>query len=170
MRPLRRIRLSTFLILILLVALLVGMFVQERQMRAVGIQLAPYRDPTSEPILDFLDEPLALEYPDQAPLEVILKEIRRRSTGVTKLKTGIPIYVDPIGLQEAELSMTSPVTRPQSAVALKLGDHIEQALAPMGLGYTVKYGFLMVTSKDSLDKDGEDSLMDAYRQYRDVLK
>ena len=65
---------------------------------------------------------------------------------------GIPIYVDPIGLQEAERSMNSTVQRPPSADTLALGEHLRRVLEPLGLGYEVKAGFLMISSKESLTR------------------
>ena len=74
------------------------------------------------------------------------------------LKSGIPIYVDPIGLQEAEKSMTSPVKRPSPVNRLTLGEQLRNVLGPLGLGYVVKDGFLMVTSKESLDVETGDAI------------
>ena len=51
-----------------------------------------------------------------------------------KLPTGIPIYVDPIGLQEAEVSLNSPVKRPPSADTLAFGEHLRRVLESIGPG------------------------------------
>ena len=82
---------------------------------------------------------------------------------------GIPIYVDPIGLQEAERSMNSTVQRPPSADTLTLGEHLRRILEPLGLAYVVKQGFLMISSKESFDEPVGDDV-DPYLQYRDVLR
>lgn len=141
--------------------------------RSAGAQLladlALYRDPTTEGIIETLDRPLALTYADGATLEEVLKETKLHTTGMPKLKSGIPIYVDPIGLQEAEKSMTSTVRRPLSADTLPLGDHLRSALDSLGLGYVVKDGFLMITSKESLDAETGDAT-NPYLLYRDVLR
>ncbi len=89
--------------------------------------------------------------------------------GMPRLTSGIPIYVDPIGLQEAEKSMTSPVRRPPSAEKLTLGKQLKIALDSLDLAYVVRDGFLMITSKASIDDETGDG-GDPYLQYRDVLR
>jgi hypothetical protein len=151
------------------VALLLGLYVQQRRQAGLLTALAQYRHPVTEGIFDVLDEPMALTYQDGAPLDVVLKLIKKTSTGRPKLKTGIPIYVDPVGLQEAEKSLVAPVKRPPGAENLPLGEHLQRILEPLGLGYSVKDGFLMIESAESLDEPfGEEA--DLYLQYRDVLR
>jgi hypothetical protein len=169
MKLLPRMRLSTLLLVMIILALLSGLYAQKRRGARLRAELALYRYPTREGIFDALDQPCALTYENGAPLEDILKETKLRSTGRPKLKSGIPIYVDPIGLQEAEKSMTSPVNRPPSADKLTLGEHLRSALDPLGLTYDVKEGFLMITAKESLDATTEDTI-DPYLKYRDVLR
>ena len=124
-----------------------------RRTRQAQLQaaLSFYRDPRTEAIYDTLDQPLGLFYADGAFLQDVLKAIKQRTTGQSKLMSGIPIYVDPVGLQEAEKSLVSTVKRPPSANKLALGEHLRHVLNPLGLGYVVQEGFLMITSTDSLD-------------------
>jgi hypothetical protein len=169
MNRLGRIRLGTLLLLIVVAALLVGHYAQGRRNAQLRAVLAFYRDPRTEGIFDLLDEPLALNYPDGAPLDEVLRLIRLHSTGQPKLTVGIPIYVDPIGLQEAEKSLNAPVKRPPSADRLTFGEHLRLILEPLGLGYEVKDGFLMITSRESRDEPlGAE--VNPYLQYRDVLR
>ena len=49
-----------------------------------------------------------MSFANETPLEDVLKYIKSATAGPND--TGIPIYVDPVGLQEAEITMTSPVT------------------------------------------------------------
>ncbi|MBV8234029.1 MAG: hypothetical protein JO329_28960, partial [Planctomycetaceae bacterium] len=67
--------------------------------------------------------------------------------------TGIPIYVDPVGLQEAEKTMTSPVTLDLEGVPLKTT--LRLLLKQLGLTYTVKDGLLTITSESSEDQPTE---------------
>jgi hypothetical protein len=168
MKLFRRVRLSTLLLLMIVLALLFGLYRQKRREAELQVNLSLYRAPTTEGIYDALDQPLALTYADGAALEEVLKETKLRSSGRPKLKSGIPIYVDPVGLQETEKSMTSPVRRSPSADKLTLGEHLRSALDPLGLGYAVKDGFLMITAKESLDAETEDGI-NPYLAYRDVL-
>jgi hypothetical protein len=169
MKITQRIRLRTLLLWMIVIALIVGLYTQRRRTAELRATLSLYRDPITEGIFDVLDQPIALTYADGAHLEQVLKEIKQRSTGLPKLKAGIPIYVDPIGLQEAEKSMTSPVRRPSPVNRLTLGEQLRSLLGPLGLGYVVKDGFLMVTSSESLDMETGDAI-DPYLQYRDVLR
>ena len=65
--------------------------------------------------------------------------------------------------------MNSTVKRPPSADSLTLGEHLRRVLEPLGLGYVVKDGFMMITSKESIDVPVGDDV-DLYLQYRDVLR
>jgi hypothetical protein len=169
---LRPIRLSTFLLTMLAIALLIALYAQRLREAQLRDAVSVYRQYGTEGICDALEQPIALTYPDDAPLEEVFKEIKKQTTRnpkLPKLPSGIPIYVDPIGLQETERSLGSTVKRPPSADTLALGEHLRRVLGPLGLGYSVKDGFLMITAKDSIDEPlGED--VDPYLQYRDVLR
>jgi hypothetical protein len=171
-RFLRRIRLSTFLLLVPVIALLIGLYALRLREARLQDAIAVYRNFRTEAIFDVLDQPIALDYADGAPLDQLLKEVKKQTATVPKSAkpwAGIPIYIDPIGLQEAERSMNSTVKRPPSADALTLGEHLRRVLEPLGLGYEVKSGFLMISAKESLEAPaGVDA--DPYLQYRDVLR
>ena len=163
-RLLRPVRLSTFLLLVLAVALMVSLVIQGVRERQLRDAIAVYRQPQAEAILEIVARPMSLAYQDGAPLDAFLKEIKRASSGSSGLR-GVPIYVDPLGLQEAETSLNSTVRRPPSAEALPLLEHIRRVLEPLRLGCTVKDGFLLITSKESVDESPE-----PYILYRDVLR
>jgi hypothetical protein len=109
------------------------------------------RDPKTKQILAKLEEPISMSFANETPLDDILKYIKSATT--TPSFTGIPIYVDPIGLQEAEKSLTSTVTIDLEGVPLKTT--LKLLLKQLGLTYTVKDGFLMITSKESEDQQTE---------------
>lgn len=116
------IRLSTFLLLTLVAGLLIAIYVQRIREARLRDAIAIYRNPQTEAILDALDQPITLTYDDDAPLDLVLKEFKLRTTKNPKLPgipTGIPIYVDPIGLQEAEVSLNAAVKRPPFADAAR---------------------------------------------------
>jgi hypothetical protein len=167
MRSAGRLRLSTLLLFMVVLALLFGLFVQKRREAALQAALARYRDLVSEGIVEALDRPLAMTYPDGASLEQALKNLKLRSTGQPKLPKGIPIYVDPIGLSETDKTMTSTIKRPPTGEKLTLREHLERILKPLGLGFTVRDGFLMINSLESVDDEPDH---DPYLGYRDVLR
>jgi hypothetical protein len=109
------------------------------------------RDPKTKQILAKLEEPLSMSFANETPLDDILKYIKQATT--TPSFSGIPIYVDPIGLQEAEKSLSSTVSIDLDGVPLKTT--LKLLLKQLGLTYTVKDGFLMITSKESEDQQTE---------------
>ena len=164
-RVFRPVRLSTFLLLVLVVALMVSLVLQRVRERQLRETIAVYRRPQVEAILDILARPIPILYQDGARLDEVLKVWKRTTTGSPGLASGIPIYVDPIGLQEAGQSLNSTLRRPPSADSLPLGEHLRRVLEPLGLGCTVQHGFLMITSKESVDEEP-----DPYLLFRDVLQ
>ena len=64
--------------------------------------------------------------------------------------------------------MTSTVKKPAEDQKLTLREHLKQALKPLGLDFSVRDRFLMITSDESVDaRPGDD---DPYRGFRDVLR
>jgi len=59
----------------------------------------------------------------------------------------MPIYVDPVGLQIAERSMNSTVAINIDPIPVK--DALRLCLKQLGLGFSVRSGFLMITDEDS---------------------
>jgi hypothetical protein len=79
----------------------------------------------------------------------VLKFLRQATRGPAD--NGIPIYVDPVGLQEAEVTMTAPVTI--KAKGIPLHTCLKYLLKPLGLTYKIKDGLMTITSKSSEDID-----------------
>jgi hypothetical protein len=107
--------------LVLVIALLIGLYAQHLREARLQHAISVYRHYRTEGIIEALEQPIALAYGDDAPLDEVLKEIKKQTTKNPKLRkipTGIPIYVDPISLQETECSLNSTVNRPASADAL----------------------------------------------------
>jgi hypothetical protein len=85
-----------------------------------------------------------LVFPNDTALEDVLNDIR----GATKQPDGwqIPIYVDPVGLNYAEKTMTSPVAIRLEGVPLKTS--LRLMLRQLGLEYTVRGGVLLICAED----------------------
>ena len=106
-----------------------------------NLQVSP---PTVE-ILAKLQEPIDMVFPRETPLGDILKYTTRATKfGDRPDDPGIPIYVDPFGLQEAQKSLTSTVTINVTGVPLKVT--LPQVLAQLGLAYLVGDGVLFISS------------------------
>jgi hypothetical protein len=106
------------------------------------------RDPTSKAILKKLEEPISMSFANETPLEDVLKYIKSTTQGPAD--TGLPIYVDPVGLNQAEKTMTSPVTLDLEGVPLRIT--LRLLLKQLGLTYDVKDGLLTITSEGSDDR------------------
>ena len=105
----------------------------------------PGQDPRSQQILAKLKEPISMSFAAETPLDDVLKYIKQATT--TSTFSGIPIYVDPIGLQEAERSLNSTVQMDLEGVPL--GRTLQLMLAQLGLIYWVEDGMLYITSAES---------------------
>jgi RNA polymerase sigma factor (sigma-70 family) len=98
-------------------------------------------------ILDKLEKPITLSF-KAAPLEAVLKAVRDATAEPGGV--GLAIYVDPIGIQEANKSLASPVTIDLEAVAAKTC--LRLILKQLGLAYEVRDGILTITSQESIDR------------------
>ena len=109
------------------------------------------RDAKTKSIIAKLDEPVSLNFPEDTPLSDVLKYIKDATQGAND--SGIPIYVDPIGLADAEQTMSSPVKINLDGVPLKTT--LKLMLNQLGLIYTVNNGLLTITGKDAEDQPTE---------------
>ena len=101
-------------------------------------------DPRSRQIIEKLDEPISMSFANETPLDDFLKYIKQATT--TPTYNGIPIYIDPVGLQEAERSITSTIQIDLEGVPLRRT--LQLALTQLGLAYFVEDGILVITSED----------------------
>src|SRR5262249_55736144 len=61
----------------------------------------------TQEILQKLEEPIPMNFPNETPLTVVLKYIKQATTKTTF--SGIPIYVEPLGLVEANKSIDATI-------------------------------------------------------------
>jgi RNA polymerase sigma factor (sigma-70 family) len=106
------------------------------------------KDPKSQIILKKLDDLVPVKFGDETALEDFLKHIKEATKSVA-MAQGIPIYVDPLGLQEAEKSMTSTIRIDLEGVPLKRT--LQLVLKQIGLAYFVEDGMIYITSQESFD-------------------
>jgi hypothetical protein len=99
-------------------------------------------------IRQMLEKSVAMEFPQETPLAEVLKYIRAATQGPDD--TGLPIYVDPIGLQEAEKTLQSPVVLELSGVPLKRSLYI--LLKQLGLVYDINEGLIVINSESTDDR------------------
>jgi transposase-like protein len=104
----------------------------------------------TQQILQKLDENIDLKLPNPelgVELATLLKAVKQATTD--EKFTGIPIYVDPLGLQEAVVSMGSPVSVYRSG---HLGFILRESLRQLRLSFIVKDGFLMISSREDTNQ------------------
>ena len=109
--------------------------------------------PTSSPgvaaanahIMEALEQTIPLHSKEEIQLEEFLEYIHDATVGPGG--TGIPIFADPIGLMEANKTISFTVYNIElEGVELKSG--LRLALAQRGLGYNVRNGYLRITSAE----------------------
>ncbi len=100
-------------------------------------------------IHDSLDREVVLKILNRTTFEEALKIVKEASK-TPGIPDGIPIYVDPIGLQELKVSMDSPLEGIIPADEIPLSQYLDMVLEPLGLGYAVKDGILTVITKDGV--------------------
>jgi RNA polymerase sigma factor (sigma-70 family) len=108
----------------------------------------PGQDPKSLQIIAKLEEPISMSFANETPLDDVIKYIKQATT--TSTFSGIPFYVDPTGLQEAERSLNSTVIMDLEGVPLRRT--LQLVLAQLGLSYFVEDGMVYITSQDSADQ------------------
>jgi hypothetical protein len=99
-------------------------------------------------ILKALNQPVPMRFDEGTTLRNLLKYVRDATKGPDG--KGIPIYVDPIGLQEAEKSTSSTFSEIDiDGVALRTS--LGFCLRQLDLGFGVRDGLLVITSIESED-------------------
>jgi hypothetical protein len=100
------------------------------------------KNPKNEVILKRLEAPIPMPFANETPLDDVLKHIK---TAFAKHEHApIPIYVDPIGLQQAERSLNSTVQIDLEGVPLKTS--LRLVLKQLGMAYCVRDGVLIISS------------------------
>jgi hypothetical protein len=99
-------------------------------------------------IRDALEKRVDLRF-QKTPLEDVVAFVKQATRSGPDDK-GIPIYIDPIGLDEAEKTLWSPVSFEAQGAPLK--ESLERLLRAIGLSYGVKDGLLTITADVSLEE------------------
>jgi hypothetical protein len=99
-------------------------------------------------IHEVLTQPIAMRYPNGIPLEEALAEIQVATKGPGG--RGLSFYVDPIGLQEAEKTMQSPIAINLEGAPLRTT--LRLILKQLDLTYAIQDGVVLITS----EKAGEE--------------
>ncbi len=110
--------------------------------------LSPDLTPRSAATWMKLQDIVPMQFPNETPLEEILKYIKEVTKG--KDPKGIPIYVSPTGLLEVEKTLTSPVQIDVEGITL--ASSLKLLLKQLNLAYYVRPdGLLVITSENDED-------------------
>ena len=104
------------------------------------------QDEQSRRINAELAKPVEMAFPNETPLSEIIRYIRQ-STSSPAFPGGIPIYIDPQGLQEVDTTEASTVAIDLHGIPLRVT--LRLLLQQIRLTYEVGDGLLMITSPDS---------------------
>ena len=100
-------------------------------------------NPRNKVIFKKLEEPISMSFNAETPLEDLLKYIRQATT--TKTYSGIPIYVDPQGISDADVTMSSTICN-MDLEGIPLKTTLRLLLRQQGLAYCVRDGVLIISS------------------------
>jgi hypothetical protein len=106
-----------------------------------------------------LGRKVPMRFANETPLEEFIKKVKELTADKDDPE-GLMVYIDPVGLSEAEKTMASPITLDLANV--KLDTALRLALAQLDLRfYVANDGILMITSKDGRteEKDAPEALM-----------
>ena len=142
----------------------------ESKLRIAIAEIAPKlaaadKSPKTRAIVEKLEEPITMSFPDETPLQDVLNYIKSASAGPKD--KGIPIYVDPIGLAEAEKTTTSVVQLDLEDVPLKTT--LRLVLKQLGLSYCVKDGLLFISSPGGVFQELKESMRNFPSEVIDVI-
>jgi hypothetical protein len=118
-----------------------------------------------------MQEKVTMAFPNETPLQDVLKFVTASTIDKVDFPEGISIYVDPAGLQDADKTPASTV-----AIDLKgipLATTLRLALKQLGLVYRIeKDGFLLIASESSDDQpaDADSLILDQLSALRAEVK
>jgi len=107
------------------------------------------QSPQTQAVLKALDEPITLRFAQETPLEKVLDQIKEKAKGAGG--EPIPIYVDPNGLQEAEVTLQSVVSIDLANVPLKFS--LRLILKQIRLAYCVRDGVVIISSLEGVEQE-----------------
>jgi RNA polymerase sigma factor (sigma-70 family) len=101
-------------------------------------------DARSQRVIARLEELVLMQFPDETPLGDLIKHIKD-ATKSSAMPSGLPIYVDPLGLQEADKTLNSTVMIDLEGIPLRRT--LQLALAQLDLVYFIEDGIVFITSE-----------------------
>ncbi len=123
------------------------------------------QDPRSAKITAQLDRVVAIPFTQETPLRDVFTYLSESTKG-PDLPNGLPIYVDPVGLAETEVTHDAPISLVMPLEGVPLRTSLKLLLRQVGLAYAIDDGLLIISSPDGLAdilQEGPKFDADAYR-------
>jgi hypothetical protein len=156
----KSIRPSTVFFWATIVGLGCVLLMEERKAARLQAALIDYKRQSHAGVLDQFRSRALLNWADGCPLADVIDRIQRTTAaakGWPVFPLGVPITVDPIGLERAGRSLRSPVSSPPADVNLTLGEKLQAVLEPLGLACDVRDASLVITARDMVSPPVEPS-------------
>jgi len=110
-------------------------------------------NPASLHLNEALAQPTDLKLGESSSLGDLLDQVKKSIQTADGKK--IPVYVDPIGLEDADATLESPVAIDLEGVPLKVS--LRLALKQLGLAYCVRDGVLFISSREGVLQELEEA-------------
>ncbi len=116
------------------------------ELKPVTVYVVPPITVKAAKTWQILGQSIAFNFPQETPLEDVLKYLKSATSDEKTKEKGVSIYVDPVGLQECEKTMASPVTLELQDVPISVG--LTLMLRQLGLKFYVDpHGIVMIVSE-----------------------
>ncbi len=110
-----------------------------------------FADPDEQAIRRMLNREIPLPFATETPLSEVIVHIRKETSGDPTFPEGLPVYIDPDGLLEAEKTLDSPITFDTPGIPLKRS--LRLMLKQLDMTYKVDEGVVKFTYLASDDSD-----------------
>ena len=108
------------------------------------------KNPQSKVVRKKLEEPISMSFNAETPLDDVVKYIKQATT--TPKYSGIPIYVDPDGLEQAD-SPPPYAVKNIELDGIPLKTTLRLLLRQLGLAYCVRDGVLIISSPEGIARE-----------------
>jgi hypothetical protein len=142
------------LVVVAVLALGGTLLVQQRRVERLRAALALYKRHSHKKVVAKLSSPApGLDWPDETPLAEVIEQIKLNTqSGAPQFSLVVPVVIDPVGLEQAGMALSSRVQRPPPGPDLSLGKKLLTVLKPLGLAYQVKDATIVITSDRMIDE------------------
>jgi hypothetical protein len=151
----KRIRPTTVLLLVLILALGYHLATGQRREARLRAALALYKGRATGDLVEIMGRSVPMDWPEGTPLGAAIEQVKDSAPDSWGFPRGLPIVVDPDGLREAGRSLTSPMAAPPYdpiAKPLPLRQKLRMILEPLGLAAEVRDGAIVITARNRVDE------------------